>query len=69
MPTLKQLRLQAHWTVAELARRASVDRKTVERAEAGRPVLDAKAYMIVEALGKQLGHEIQLEDVEGLRIL
>ena len=32
-------------------------------------MLDAKAYTIVEALGKQLGREIQLEDVEGLTIL
>lgn len=69
MPTLKQLRLQAHLSVAELSRRASVDRKTVERAEEGRPVQDAKAYAIVEALSKELGQTINLDDVDGLSIL
>jgi len=69
MSTLKELRLQAHLTVSELARLAKVGRGTVERAESGESVLDVKAYMIVEALGKQLNREIKLDDVEGLNIL
>ena len=69
MPTLKDLRLQAHLSVAELSRRANVDRKTVERAEGGQPVQDVKAYAIVEALGNILGKSIKLEEVEGLNIL
>lgn len=69
MPTLKDLRLQAHLSIAELSRRANVDRKTVERAEEGQPVQDAKAYAIVEALSNLLGRPISLGDVEGLNIL
>lgn len=69
MPTLKQMRLQSHLTISELARLANVDRKTVERAEGGQPVLDAKAYAIVEVLAKRLGREINFSEVEGLNIL
>ncbi len=69
MPTLTELRLQAHLSVAELSRRANVDRKTVERAEAGQPVQDVKAYAIVEALSNILGRPIRLDEVEGLNIL
>lgn len=69
METLKQLRLQAHLSIAELSRLANVDRKTVERAEDGTPVQDVKAYSIVEALAKQLGRSISLDDVSGLNIL
>ncbi len=69
MPTLKVMRLQAHLTVSELARLANVDRKTVERAESGQSVLDAKAYAIVEVLAKRLSREIKFDEVEGLQIL
>ena len=69
MATLKQLRLQAHLSIAELSRLANVDRKTVERAENGNPVQDAKAYAIVDVLARQLGRELEIEDVDGLKIL
>lgn len=69
MATLKQLRLQAHLSIAELARLANVDRKTVERAEEGTAVQDVKAYAIVEVLARQLGRALSLDDVEGLNIL
>lgn len=69
MPTVKELRLKAHLSINQLARLASVDRQTVERAEDGKPVQDVKAYQIVEALSKELGEQIRLEEVEGLNIL
>jgi len=69
MPTLKQLRLQARLSVAQLSRLADVDRKTVERAEDGLVVQDVKAYAIVDALAKQLGHDIPMDEIEGLQTL
>src|SRR5207302_8086291 len=55
MPTLRDLRLQARLSINALAHLARIDRKTVERAEEGQPVQDAKAYAIVETLGQELG--------------
>ena len=69
MSTLKQLRLQARLSVAELSRLANVDRKTVERAEGGKPIQDVKAYAIVATLSQQLKREIQINEVDGLSVL
>lgn len=69
MATIKELRLQARLSVAQLSRVANVDRKTVERAEEGQPIQDVKAYAIVSALGERLGRSLSLNDVEGLNIL
>jgi DNA-binding XRE family transcriptional regulator len=69
MPTLRQLRLEARLSSTKLARLADVDRQTVVRAESGVPVQDVKAYAIVTALGKVLGRDLRLEDVDGLRII
>lgn len=69
MSTLKDLRLQARLSIASLATLAGVDRKTIERAERGRPVQDVKAYAIAQALSEKLGREIKLADIEGLNVL
>lgn len=69
MPTLKELRLEARLSIAELSRLANVDRKTVERAEGKHPVQDVKAYSIVQALAEKLGRKITLDDVQGLNLL
>ncbi len=68
MPTLKDLRLEACLSIAELSRLAHVDRKTVERAEEGETVRDFKASAIVQALASRLGRTISLNEVEGLNI-
>jgi predicted transcriptional regulator len=67
--TLQELRLEAHLSVNALSKLAQVDRQTIERAEAGTPVQDVKAYQIVEALSQHLGRKIALREVEGLNIL
>ena len=69
MPTIKELRLEARLSIAQLSRLADVDRKTVERAENGEPVQDTKAYAIVKALNARLGQHITLAQVDGLNIL
>lgn len=69
MQTLKQLRLEARLSIAELSRLANIDRKTVEKAEDGKPVQDTKAYAIVATLASQLGRSIAVEDVRGLNVL
>lgn len=68
MPLLEDLRIEAHLPMATLARKAGVDVKTVKRAIDGIPVTKVKAAAIVDALSKELGRPIKLEDVEGLRI-
>lgn len=68
MPTLKELRLEARLSIAQLSRLANIDRKTVERAEEGQPVQDVKAYAIVSALNNQLGKNLKLDEIEGLEI-
>ena len=67
--TMKDLRLQARLSIAELSRLANVDRKTVERAEGGEPVQEVKAYAIVQALAQELGQRLSLADISGLNIL
>lgn len=68
MPLLEDLRIEAHLPTATLARKAGVDIKTVKRAVDGIPVTRVKAAAIVDALSKELGRPIKLEDIEGLRI-
>ena len=67
--TLKQLRLEAALSIAELSRLANIDRKTVENAEEGLAVRDAKAAAILRALSQQLSRDIELSEVENLNIL
>lgn len=66
MPTLEDLRLEAHLSVAALSRKAGVDMKTVKRAIDGIPVQKVKAVAILDALSEELGRSIRLNDVDGL---
>ncbi|MGH2478062.1 MAG: helix-turn-helix domain-containing protein [Ktedonobacteraceae bacterium] len=68
MATLKELRYKAHLTIAELARLAGIDRKTVERAEAGVAISDLKAYQILEVLREKLDTGIKISDIDGLNV-
>jgi predicted transcriptional regulator len=64
--TLEDLRLEAHLSVAALSRKAGVDMKTVKRAIDGEPVQKVKAVAIVDALSKELGRPLKLEEIEGI---
>ena len=68
MATLKQYRLEAGYSYAELARRANVSEPTVKRAEDGDPVQEVKAAMIAKALSEALGKTITIDDLDGLNI-
>ena len=65
--TLEDLRLEARLSVAALARNAGVDMKTVKRAIDGEPVQKVKVLDILDALSKELGRSLKLDDIEGIR--
>ncbi len=67
---MKQLRLNAHLTVFELAVKSGVSIRTINRIEGGKEhmVTGLTAQKLVDALGETLGHKINPEEVEGLRI-
>jgi transcriptional regulator with XRE-family HTH domain len=52
---LVTVRLTAGLTVAALAREAKIDRRTVEKAEAGEPISLVKATAIAVALSRVTG--------------
>ena len=60
---MKQYRLRARLSIAQLARKAQVDETTVRRAETGQPVQEVKAFAITEALSDELGQELSIEDL------
>jgi len=68
MPTFQELRLQARLSVNRLARLADVDYKTAQRAEEGLPIQHLKALALVEALSRELGRSITLDDIKDLKI-
>ncbi len=60
---MKQYRLRARLSIAQLARKAQVDETTVRRAETGQPVQEVKAFAIAEALSDELGQELSIDDL------
>jgi len=68
MTTFQELRLQAKLSVNRLARLADVDYKTAQRADDGQPIQQLKAMALVEALSRELGRPIGLDDIENLKI-
>ena len=68
MSTFQELRLQARLSVNRLARLADVDYKTAQRADEGLPIQQLKALALVDALSRELGRPITLDDIENLKI-
>ena len=64
MSALKDRRLEANLSIAELARRASVDVGTVKRAETGFPVQEVKAVAIARVISQTLGVNLSAGDLE-----
>lgn len=60
---MKQHRLRARLSIAQLARLAQIDETTVRRAESGQPVQEVKAYAIAEALSQELKQELSIDDL------
>ena len=63
MADLKDRRLDASLSKAELARRASVDVGTVTRAEEGQPIQAVKAAAIAKVINQALGLQLSVEDL------
>jgi transcriptional regulator with XRE-family HTH domain len=61
---LQRVRLNAGLTVAALSREAKIDRKTVDRAEAGESISLVKAYAIANALTRITGRTHTVESLE-----
>ncbi len=68
MAALKELRLEAGYSYAELSRRANVSEPTVKRAEMGDPIQEVKAAQIARALSEALGRGVSISDIDGLTI-
>ncbi len=66
MPTLEDLRMEAHLSIAALSRKAGIDMKTVRRAINGENVQKLKAVTIVDALAEELGRPLKLSDIDGI---
>ena len=62
------LPLQARLSVNRLARLAEVDYKTAQGADEGLPIQQLKALALVEALSRELGRPITLDDIDDLKI-
>jgi len=60
---MKQYRLRARLSIAQLARIARIDETTVRRAETGKAVQEVKAFAIAEALSQELGQELSVEQL------
>jgi transcriptional regulator with XRE-family HTH domain len=65
---LDQLRLEAGWSIAEFARIAGVDFKTMKRAVTGQPVQDTNAHKIIRTLNRRLDTRLDETKVPGLAI-
>ena len=63
MNRVREYRLRAKLTQAELARQAGVDNRTVSRAEEGQAVREVQAIAIAEALSNALGMSLSVEDL------
>ena len=61
--SLADERIDASLTVAALSREARVDRKTVERAEAGEAISLVKATAIAKALSRVTGKQFTVESL------
>jgi predicted transcriptional regulator len=65
---LATIRLNAGLTVGALAREAKIDRRTVERAEAGEAITLVKATAIANALSRRTGQTYTVSSL-GIAVL
>lgn len=64
MSKVKEYRLKARLSLSELAKRASIDDRTVKRAEDGQAIQDVKAAAIADALSEALQQPLTIDDLE-----
>jgi transcriptional regulator with XRE-family HTH domain len=66
--TVEEYRVSLGWSVSELARRAGLSTKTINRVEDGEPVYDHTVGAIARAFSEGLGRTITIRDLDGVNI-
>ena len=64
MIKLREYRLKANLSRAQLAERAGVDERLVSNAENGKRIQDTKAYALAQTLSQILDTPLSIEDLE-----
>jgi transcriptional regulator with XRE-family HTH domain len=66
--TLDEFRLECGWSKNEMARQASMDFNTLNRAINGEYVSMATADKLAIAISRKLGRPIRIKDIDGLNV-
>ncbi|HZU01321.1 MAG TPA: helix-turn-helix transcriptional regulator [Ktedonobacteraceae bacterium] len=69
MATLRELRINAGWSIKQLAEHAGITRHSAGAAEKGQPIRPETAKALADALSKAHGRDIKPLDIEGLHIV
>ncbi len=67
--TVKEYRISLGWSPTELARRAGISARTVNRVEDGQPTYDYTLGAIARVFSEALGRTITIRDFEGVQII
>ena len=66
--TLTELRESVPMNIPELARAAGLDDQTIRNAESGQRISVRTAKAIAQALSRELGRTIKVQDIDGLQV-
>jgi transcriptional regulator with XRE-family HTH domain len=66
--TLRELRESVPMSVQELATAAGVSDQTIRNAEEGQRISVPSARGIAQALSRELGRTIRVQDIDGLQV-
>jgi transcriptional regulator with XRE-family HTH domain len=66
--TLKELRESVPMSIQELATAAGVSNQTIRNAEEGQRISVQSARGIAQALSRELGRTIRVQDIDGLQV-
>jgi DNA-binding XRE family transcriptional regulator len=67
--TLKEYRISLGWSPSELARRAGVASRTINRIEDGQPTYDYTLGAIARAISAELGRTVTIQDFDGVNVI
>jgi len=67
--TVKEYRVYLGWSPTELARRAGISPRTVNRIEDGQPTYDYTLGAIARVFSEALGRTITIRDLDGVNII
>jgi hypothetical protein len=66
--TLDDYRIACDWSRKEMARQASMDYVTLNRAISGEMISTRSAEKLASAISRKLGRSIRWQDIEGLNV-